>query len=77
MTIETNSFSPELTELEQLTEEQQRILTKTAVEQDLLDGGNGKPIYTFTKDDAWVLADWGEVGAYSDRNIAPLFNTKK
>lgn len=47
-------------------------MQKTAAEQDILDGGTGEVIYSFTIEDA-MNPGWGEDGALSQRNVRELF----
>lgn len=51
-------------------------LQKTAQEQDLVDGGDGRIVYRFTLYDAMPTdCDWGGSGDRPDRNVRVLFNS--
>lgn len=67
-----------MTEMETAFEylvEARDTLQRTAREQDLVDGGDGRIIYRFTLYDAmFTNHDWGESGDRSDRNVRVLFN---
>ena len=64
-----------MTEYEALVSERRNLLQKTAKEQDLIDCGEGNPIYIFTDEDAIdAEIDWGTSGDDSDCNIRTLFN---
>lgn len=53
-------------------------LQRTARDQDLVDGGDGKVVYHFTLYDAMSTNhDWGESGSRSDLNVRVLFNDVK
>jgi hypothetical protein len=65
-----------MTEYEALVREFRDSLQVTSKEQDILDGGDGQPIYIFTDEDVIdALVDWGTSGAESDKNIRTLFNS--
>lgn len=64
--------SPET--FEEYTSEIRELLTKTAIEQDILDGGDGKPFYVFTDLDVEdAERDWGAEGDLPDRNVSKIF----
>lgn len=50
-------------------------LQRTARDQDLVDGGDGRIVYHFTIYDAMSTDhDWGESGDRPDLNVRVLFN---
>jgi len=72
---EEQKASLPLTELKQILKENSELLTKTAVEQDILDGGIREVIYVFSPEEA-LTPGWGEDGDPNDGNIRHLFNRK-
>lgn len=64
-----------ITEAKQYDIEILVCLRRTAREQDLLDGGDGREIYTFTREDAQdAEVDWGADGEPPDQNVRKLFD---
>lgn len=62
-------------EYDQLLRKRRDLLQQTAREQDILDGGTGKKIYSFTIEDA-IDDTRGDESAANSKNIRHLFNEK-
>lgn len=73
--METKENIPFLPEYGILMGEYIQLMQKTAMEQDILDGGTGKRVYTFTLFDAMDSLNRDE-SAPTDKNIRHLFNNK-
>ena len=74
--METRARRPHLTEYDKILRDHRNLIQQTAREQDILDGGTGRRVYTFTLEDA-IAPGWGEDGAENDRNIRHLFKPQE
>lgn len=56
-----------------MVNESRELLQKTATEQDVLDGGEGKTVYVLTDVDVVISEmDWGVSGAISNNNVRQI-----